>query len=165
MLCKISDAIFSDWHYTRGIHNNVSKRETQVRPYHRQGPTFAHLWGIGIIKLISNTLVSYSTITTVGGLVTFLWQTVAYQRYSQNTANSMQSTPWAHDISDNFCVKCRATRAVQSRGIFPQKSVEFLSFPGQFWGYFNKYCCMQSLALWPCLWYKPLHSVKPLYSS
>ena len=36
-------------------------------------------------KLSSNILVSYSTITTVGGLVTFLQQIFMYQRHSQST--------------------------------------------------------------------------------
>ena len=40
------------------------------------------------IKLTSNTLDSHSTITTVVGFVTFLWQVVVYQRHSQNTANA-----------------------------------------------------------------------------
>ena len=40
------------------------------------------------IKQTSNTLISYNTITTVGGLVTFLWQMIVYRRHSQDTADA-----------------------------------------------------------------------------
>ena len=37
--------------------------------------------------------------------------------------------------------------------VYCPKRLAFLSFPGQFWGYFRPYYCLQSVALQPCVWY------------
>ena len=84
---------------------------------------FSHLWGKSI-KLTSNTLVSYSTITAVVGLVTFLWQIVVYHRHSHNTANAR--VHHGHTTLVRTSVY-NAKTTKTTRGILPQ---EFLSVSG-----------------------------------
>ena len=97
-------------------------------------------------KLTSNTLVSYSTITTVVGLVTFLWKMVVYHRHSHNTANAR--VHHGHTMLVRTSVY-NAKTTKTTRGILLQ---EFLSTPGRFWGYFIPYhCLLESVALCPFL--------------
>ena len=66
------------------------------------------------IKTDQQTLVSYSTITTVVGSVTFLCQIVVYQRHSQNTANDR-----AHH--GHTLAKSSVLNAKQPGASFPRK--------------------------------------------
>ena len=65
----LSDAFISDRHTKSGIPKSYSEGAIRLA----LGPRFTHLWSK---RTTSNTLESDNTITTVKGLVNFLWQMI-----------------------------------------------------------------------------------------